>query len=256
MTNHNDRKRDRIDVRPARLAPPEAPTPEQARNGVFAEKPIHTHLADGSRTTRGTRWQRQPRFETIKGLSLASLLALRHYRAAFDTSEMSATKSALDIRPRGGGGGGAEAAIGRLEAIAFADIELRRIETGIAGEHIPILRAIALRDMDFSEAAIALYGYRLVSQIDVDQPTAREGATLAPRSGRHREHVRERFLRAAAALASRMPRPAGRPGQIGAVERREVRTGAPAAPPPVDPRFLDERGLLRPFDEIREILLG
>ena len=67
---------------------------------------------------------------------------------------MSPVKSALDVGP-GGGTGGAEAIIARLENLAFADEALRRIERLVSPDLIGILRGVALDDLDFKALALA-----------------------------------------------------------------------------------------------------
>jgi hypothetical protein len=201
------------------------PTPEQEGKAVYVEADVNDYVG-GRRMRIGRAFRRQPRFETVEGLTLAQLLALRRYRRVFDTSEMSPVKSALDVGP-GGGSGGAEAAISRIEAIAFADRGLRHIEARIPPHLLPALRAVALHDQDFKAAAVARYG------------TA---------SSRRRERVRREFLMAAELLAKP---PAHEPAP--AVTEAEAST-ALATGVVVPPAFMDDRGYMRPLPEIADII--
>lgn len=244
------RKRDIIQVKPV-AEPIAAPTPEQAERAVYTEQPILEHRPDGSRSIRGKHWRRLARFETIEGLGVPALLALRRYRAAFDASEVSLTKSALDIRPRGGGG--AEAALTRLEQVAFASDSVRRMESAVESRLLATLQAVALQDMTFTEAAIAVFGSRLVDRVDVTANPPTSGNTLAPRSGRHRALVREMFLSAAGQLVN-AAREATNSLEIRSAHKGEGKAVSVNVPA-IDRRFLDARGRFRPFDEISRILL-
>lgn len=204
------------------------PTPEQEAKAVYVEADVNERIG-GTRIKLGRAFQRQARFESIEGLTVAQLLALRRYRRAFDTSELSPVKSALDIGPGGGGGGDAEAAISRVEAVAFADIGLRRIEAGVPAHLLATLRAVALHDMDFKAAALERFG-RFTS--------------------RPRERVRQEFLAGAAALADRVVTPAPLVAPLSEADPASaLGTGVvvPAA-------FLNERGFMRPMGEIADII--
>lgn len=203
------------------------PTPEQAGKATYLEAEVNDYVG-GRRVRVGNAYRRQPRFETIAGITVAQLFALRHYRRAFDVSELSATKSCLDVGPGGGGTGGAETAISRLEALAFADHEVRRIEATIAAELLPVLRAVALHDMDFKAVADEVWGST---------------------SGKRREQVRATFLRGADALARRA-KPAAASAPAGNTP------STPSPPPAINPAFLDERGMMRPMEEIVALILG
>jgi hypothetical protein len=200
------------------------PTPEQEAKATFIETDVNDYVG-GRRVRIGRAFRRQPRFETIEGITLPQLLALRRYRRAFDTSELSPVRSALDVGT-GGGSGGAEAAISRIEAVAFADIGVRRIEERVPATLLPTLRAVALHDQDFKAAAMAQYG------------TA---------SSRRRERVRSDFLEAAACLAKPTPSPA--PAKAEAVTGTALETAVV-----VPDAFKDERGFMRPLAEIADLI--
>lgn len=211
--------------RAGKRARADAPTAEQAAKAPYVETDVNEYVG-GLRVRIGRAWKRQPRFETIEGLAIAELFALRCYRRAFDTSEVSPVKSGLDIGA-GGGAGGAVAAIARLEAVAFADIAVQRLEQAVSPNLLPILRAVALHDADFKAVAHDRYGST---------------------SGNRRQQVRGDFLLATRQLTKGVRR-------VGAAVLPAAQTDAPATPlPSIDPVFLDERGLMRPFDEVAEII--
>lgn len=211
-----------------------APPPEQMAKAPFVETDVNEfstgYDAEGNpyvnKVRIGRAFLRQPRFETIEGLSMVQLLALRRYRRAFDTSELSPVKSQLDIGS-GGGTGGAEAAISRMEAIAFADIGVRRIEAALPAHLLPTLRAVALHDQDFKAVALSRHGSG---------------------SSRRRQRVRDEFLRAAEALA--------RPVLVASAPAAEpVTLHVDVAPlTPINPAYLDAQGFMRPLAEIATII--
>ena len=222
----------RIDQARKRSRGPNEPTPEQEAKAQYVETNI-TDNVGGRKVTIGHAFRRQARFETIEGLTIDQLFALRGYRRAFDTSEMSATKSGLDIGP-GGGTGGAWAAISRVETLAFADVEVKRIEATVSPSLLPTLRAIALHDDDFKVVALRRFGSA---------------------SGQRRQRVKTDFLAAAADLAaaivvSRQKRAVPLAASIHAAEPQPV--GAVTVPV----QFIDQRGYMRPFSEIADILRG
>jgi hypothetical protein len=241
---------DVIDVGRKADDPIDTPTAEQTNHARYVLAEVFDNLADGGRNKLGKAYQRQPRFETIEGLPDGGYRALKRYRAAFDRSEQSATKSALDIRPRGGG---QEAALLRTEAIAGATWEVDRIEAGVKPALWPTLRSVALLDKDFSAVAIERYGSREISHVDAAKPGAKVRTAIVPKSGRHRAAIREEFMMAVDQLIR-----AVRPLEI-AERAHDVATsvvaGASVPAAAVDPAYLDDEGRMRPFDEIRAIIL-
>lgn len=171
---------------------PFAPTPEQREHAVYVEQDIVDVKAKG-RVTIGKAYRKQPRFETIEGLGTEQLKALRVYRAAFDDSEISEVKSALDIRPHGAGG--SHGAIAAIEAKAFGSRRVKQIE-GHLGALVHTLRDVALHDLTFSEAAMKRYGSREVDWIDVGKGKRkpRTVVKLVPKSGTHRQIIRDEFF--------------------------------------------------------------
>ena len=256
-----ERQRDVIDVRKPG-APPIPPTPEQSQHADYVVEKILDRTPSGGFVLTGRAFRRRPRFETIEGLTGDDRRALKRYRAAFDRSEQSETKCALDIRPRGGGG--ADAALARLEDIAFSDIELRQLEAAVKSSLLPTLRAVALHDHDFKTVAIARFGSREVSRIDTSQRRPIEVRTIEPRSGRHRTLIRDEFLTALAQLvvAAKAIEAIERPAKPAAPTVAAEEPAAEPAPiadavlPTVDPAYLDDHGRMRPFDEIRQIIVG
>lgn len=172
---------------------PFAPTPEQCEHAVYVEQDIVDVKAKGS-VTIGKAYRKQPRFETIDGLGTEQLKALRFYRGAFDMSEMSETKCALDVRPRGAAG--SHGAISAIEARSFGATTLRGIERQL-GAMVHALRDVALHDLTFSEAAMKRYGSREVDWIDIGngKRKPRTVVKLAPKSGTHRQIIRDEFFR-------------------------------------------------------------
>lgn len=175
------------------------PTPEQRLHATYVEQDIVDVLSKG-RVTIGKAYRRKARFETIEGLGTDQLKALRAYRAAFDASEKSEVKSSLDIRPRGAGG--SHGALTAIEARAYAVETLKRIESSL-GALVHTMRDIVLLDMTFSEAAMKRFGSREVDWIDVGKGKRkpRSVVKLAPKSGTHRQIVRDEFFRGLDLLA-------------------------------------------------------
>ena len=203
-----------------------APTDEQEAKALYVETDVNEYR-DDVRVKIGRAYRRHARFERIEGLRMRELLALRAYRKAFDESERSAVKSGLDI---GAGGGGSPdwAAISRVEKLAFADHEVRRIEAQVARDVLFTLRLVALGDLDFKAVAIERFGSS---------------------RGRLRERVRTEFLAAATQLSAPRARAKAAPIDTPAA------ADEPAAPlKPIDPGFRDERGFMRPFAEIADLI--
>ncbi len=179
------------------------PTIEQRLHANYVEQDIVDVLSKG-RVTIGKAYRRQARFETIEGLGTDQLKALRAYRAAFDASERSEVKSALDIRPRNSGG--SHGALAAIEAKAFATIALRQIESQL-GALVHTMRDVVLMDMTFSDVAMKRFGAREVDYIDVGKGKRkpRSLVKLAPKSGTHRQIVRDEFLAGLALLTQGFP---------------------------------------------------
>lgn len=254
------RQRDIIDVRDEC-----APTKEQAERADYVKAPVFDRdPVTGRVSLKGKAWQRRPRFESIKELKPEQLRALRFYRGEFDKSARSEIKSGLDIQS-GGGAGGAEAAIARIEETAGASMLLGLIEAGIPRVQLPILRAVALDDNDFKAVAITIFGGRDVERIDSRRRRPTITTSLEPRSGRHRDAVREHFMCAALNLVAavtpymsneRAPvTPAQRQREV--IEAETMGQALAAANlPAIDPAFLDSEGRMLPFHEVRLIILS
>ncbi|WP_395391591.1 hypothetical protein WBP07_12985 [Novosphingobium sp. BL-8A] len=181
-----------------RKALPAGPTPEQRRHATYVEQDIVDVKLKG-RVTIGKAYRKQPKFEKIEGLGSEQLKALRFYRAAFDASEMSETRCALDVRPRGASG--SDGAITAIEARAFGATTLRGIERHL-GAMVHTLRDVALLDFTFSEVAMKRFGSREVDWIDVGKGkrNPRSIVKLVPKSGTHRQIVRDEFFAGLRAL--------------------------------------------------------
>lgn len=179
------------------------PTPEQRLRADYVKQDI-VDVSSKGRVTIGKAYRRQARFETIEGLGTDQLKALRAYRAAFDASERSEVKSALDIRPRSSGG--SPGALAAIEAKAFAAIALRQIESQL-GALVRTMRDVVLMDMTFSDVAMKRFGAREVDYIDVGKGKRkpRSLVKLAPKSGTHRQIVRDEFFAGLALLTHDFP---------------------------------------------------
>lgn len=195
------RKRDIIDVRKAPIAvaleePNKmGPTPEQRRHFEYEEDKVVDQLPGGRLSIRGRAWQKRPKFLTIAGLGDEQIRALKYYRDVFDRSEKSEMKSALDIRPRGNGGG-----TGLLsETIAGARGMLIVLEAGI-GAPVHTLRAVALNDISFRDLAMQRYGSREVQRIDMTRRKPQVIKSIEPKSGKHRDIIRQEFMLAVSRL--------------------------------------------------------
>lgn len=211
-----------------RLLKLNGPTQEQSAKATYVETNIYDHIG-GRRIKIGYAFRREPRFETIEGVSAEGLAALRRYRRTFDTSELSTVKSGLDIGT-GGGIGGSEAVIGRLQAVVFADIALNRIEQAVPKHLVQTLRRIALHDDDFSEVAMAQFGSA---------------------SGQRRTRVRQDFLRAVDALAEAM-KPPTKLAAVALPEAAAATYGDAAVAIPAE--FIDDRGYMLPWGDIIDII--
>lgn len=244
------RKKDVIDVRqPPKAAEPMAPTPEQTQHADYALAQVLDKGRDGWSIKLGKAFQRQARFESIEGLTTDQLRALRHYRRVFDQSEMSEIKSALDIRPRGNGDG----QLARLEALIDARSGIVALEKRLHAPLLPVLRAVALHDIDFKQLAIERFGSREVERIDSSGKRAVIRRTIEPRSGRHRAIIRDEFIKGADALTASLRTTLTAAAQSAADRALRLRKVEPAGT--VDPAFLDERGIMLEMDEIAAIIL-
>lgn len=182
------RQRDVIDVKPKKVEP----TPEQQRHARYVEQDIVDTKPGGKSITIGKAFRREAKFERIKGLGDEQLKALRYYRATFDQSEASEVKSALDVRPRGGGSSAQEI---WSEKQAGARLRLRTLEAGI-GAVVHTLREVALHDATFSDVAIKRYGSREVQRVVTGKGRQKPRIVneIAPKSGRHRDAIRAEFF--------------------------------------------------------------
>ena len=182
------RQKDVIDVR----SPALVPTPEQQRHARYVEQDIVDTAPGGRSIAIGKAYRREAKFERIKGLGDEQLKALRYYRATFDQSEASEVKSALDIRPRGGGSAAQEI---WSEKQAGARMRLRALEAEV-GAVVHTLREVALHDATFSDVAIKRYGSREVQRIVTGKGRQKPRVVneIAPKSGKHREAIRAEFF--------------------------------------------------------------
>ncbi len=264
-----------------RGTPAPAPTPAKRIVAPTAEQQAKADYVRGSQDTQhgqstSVAFRRQPAFETLakdkrSGIGRDDLLALRFYRDKHEESAMSLTRCALDVQARGGG------LPSCLPPGLDADGTLKALEAAM-GAVVDVVRAVALEDCSYSDIAIARWGSRRQSWIEQEASRARtkSGRKMAyverivPKSGRHRERIREEFLLGLRRLTTahmlvastaandqhkgRLREPSlaelTQPG-----EATEAPTPAAAkAQPSVDPRYLDEAGHMLPWDDIAAII--
>ncbi|MBB4857183.1 hypothetical protein HNO88_000490 [Novosphingobium chloroacetimidivorans] len=187
----------------------EGPTPEQS-DRVNYQKTTHT---DEMGAKVGFGYRREPWFETLNRASANAitrdeLLALRFYRAAFDRCERSPTKSCLNVGVGGGLRDPGSSIVSSTPAIVEARRKVRLCES-VLGSWLVTVRAVALQDRSFSDIAIERFGGRKQDWIIVDEPVLKDGRPvkvggkvltapvtrekIVPRSGRHRETIRQEF---------------------------------------------------------------
>ena len=201
------RRRDIVDVR----TPPMEPTPEQRQRARYVNQDIVETKAGGKSITIGKAYRKQAKFEQIKGLGDEQLKALRYYREAFDRSEASEVKCALDVRPRGSWGLSSQELW--MERQAGARMRMKALEHGL-GDAVHTLRQVALHDATFSELAISRYGSREVSKVITGKGRQKPRIVneIVPKSGKHREAIRVEFFLAVARLVDNV-RPYFRTGE-------------------------------------------
>lgn len=198
----------------------EAPTPEQAARVEYERRKTHNEMGQ----TIGFSYHRQPLFETMAARGTVApneLAALRYYRTAFDRCERSPTKSCLNV---GVGGGGTTAYHEIASATPSVLDARRRLATceSVLGSARSTMRSVVLHDLTFSEIAIERWGGRRQDWIEVTEPILKQNGKqlviegkgpqwrtyhrekIAPRSGRHREMVRQEFLAGLNALTRRL----------------------------------------------------
>lgn len=180
-----------------------APTPEQ-----MARYDYQQGMATNSSGQRlGRPYRRRPWFEGLVEREWAEaartkraplfavehLKALRLYREAYEMSERSETQSCLaSMMPRDGGTGEPSiAALSARSTVAWIERTL--------GALLPTMRAVAILDMSYAQAAMARFGSRNVDWYD--DATGAFISKPAPRSGRHTERIRDEFHAGAKALA-------------------------------------------------------
>lgn len=251
------------------------PTPEQQRHAPYEEQDIVDKQANGISIKIGKAYRRQPIFETLwkqrgSGITAEGLRALRYYRARHEETEQSLTRCALDVQGRGGGGSaphprGIDIST-PLEFVVHADRVIDRLERAV-GPVADTMRAVALDDRSYSDVAIQRWGSRKQNWIAQPEGTGGKAShveKIVPKSGRHREAIRQEFLlglrrlvQAVQLLTARPAdlRPKGRgvanvvPGTQAALNEPDSRAGIS-----VDPVFLNDQGYLRDWDDIAAII--
>jgi hypothetical protein len=253
----------------------DGPTPEQRRHANYEQQDIVDKLANGVSIKIGKAYRRHPLFETMwkqngSGISVTGLFALRYYRARHEETEQSLTRCALDVQGRGGG---ADAPLPRgVDAFMLVgegvQRTVERLEQAM-GAVADTVRAIAIDDRSYSDVAIGRWGSRKQSWItqpnDGRAGKAAHVEKVVPKSGRHREIVRQEFLLGLGRLVQAVQVLTASAAETKQVTRPMVDVDfapAPAndsAPPSrtdIDPAYLNEQGHLLPWDEIAEIILA
>ena len=254
----------------------DGPTPEQHNHATYVVQDVVNKMANGVTIRVSKAYRRQPIFETLwkqngSGISIEGLHALRYYRARHEETEQSLTRCALDVQGRGGG---AEAPLPRgVDAFMLvgegAQRTMDRLHQAM-GSVADTVRAVALDDQSYSEVAIQRWGSRKqhwIKQPDASGGNAASVEKLVPKSGRHREAIRQEFLLGLGRLIQAVQlltastvriRPVTRPvvgvdiAPAPAVEPSEDRPKVGA----IDPAFLNEHGFMRDWDEITQIILA
>lgn len=183
-----------------KVEPIASPPLEQAHR--FTEKPHAVRTEKGQ--VVGRAYRRLPLFETIakqparkddpNGPRLIlphQLRALRFYRSAWEGVQASETRCALDVDSvRGGLPTG-------MPSVLMSDYRVKACDKAM-GAIGDTMRAVALQDMSFSDVAIARFGSRERQRIVIGSGRRKPKVVneIVPRSGRHREIIRDEFLSA------------------------------------------------------------
>lgn len=255
----------------AAVEPRVGPTPEQMRGERFKKRSSKTSHGQVS----AVAYHRQPLFETLAKtgtVDVDGLRALRFYRNQFEEAAHSLTRCALDVQT---GGGGMPSC---LPPGAGADWTVQRCESAM-GAVVDTVRAVALEDKSFSDVAIERFGGRKQNWLVQEEKSGRTKARaqnkdrtkpkplprfvdkIVPKSGRHREIIRDEFL-----LGLKRLKEAHR--LLATTEQSHKAKDLPSLaeltqpgdPTPEAPRvaapaeFLDEHGRMRPWEEVAEII--
>jgi hypothetical protein len=210
-----------------------ATTPKQMDEATIAEPTVEqaakvtyrrTDHTDEMGLRIGTGYRRESLFETMaataaNAITRDELVALRFYRAAFDRCERSPTKSCLNVGVGGGLRDPGGAFLSSTPAMAEAKRKVRLCEE-VLGNVLLTVRAVALYDRTFSDIAIERFGGRSQDWIE-DQPVFKANGQplrengkvvmekvsrprIVPRSGRHRQLVRDEFYAGLRLLTKRV----------------------------------------------------
>lgn len=193
-----------------KVEPIAEPVAEQAHR--FTEKPHAVRTEKGQ--VVGRAYRRLPLFETIakqpaekdkpEGPRLIlphQLRALRFYRAAWEGAQSSETRCALDVDSvRGGVPSG-------MPSVLMSDYRVKACDRAM-GAIGDTMRAVALQDMTFSDVAMARFGSRERQRVNLGTGRRKPKIVneIVPRSGRHREIIRDEFLSALKILSAEVER--------------------------------------------------
>lgn len=171
------------------------PTPEMAARVKFELGQVTTETG----LPFGFAYRRKPLIETMAlkgGLSPDEIGALRYYRTAFDRCERSPVKSCLNVSNSGRGARADITIMQSTPSMIDAKRRLRECESCL-GPNLTTMRGLVLDDKSFSVMAMERFGSRHVS-------ASGGRIKVTPKSGRHREIVRQEFIAGVRLLTSRI----------------------------------------------------
>ncbi|UZW54950.1 hypothetical protein NUH86_15965 [Sphingobium sp. JS3065] len=180
----------------------EAPTEELQHRVNFSVRQVTTEAGQ----VLGLAYRRTPLIETMAARNMISaeeLAVLRFYRTAFDRCERSPVKCALNISGVSSSSP-AHALFHATPSMLDAKKRLRICENSF-GKELETMRGVVLADKSFSDLAIERFGSRIVKPArHMDRAARQRGEhqeRILPKSGRHREIVRQEFLSGLRSLA-------------------------------------------------------
>lgn len=187
-------------AQPAAEATIAPPVPEQSDR--FTERPVAVRTEKGQ--VVGRAYRRQPYFVTLaklpadprtpKGLRLITadqLRAMRFYRSAWEATQASETRCALDFSVRGYGGNGPA-----VPARLWEDGRLRDCESRLRGYVLDTIRGVVLCDLSFAGVAMGRWGSRERQRVIIGKGKEKPRIVneIVPRSSAHAALVRDEFL--------------------------------------------------------------
>ncbi len=199
------------------------PTPEQMKRVEYRREKVKTEMGH----TFGTAYRRHPLFQTMAkqiGLSESDLAALNYYRTSFDRCQRSPMASSIANMNIIRGGGTSSGLPNELANATVSTLDAReRVAKceALFGNVVGTMRAVALEDRSFSDIAVERFGGRAQNWIIVNEPVLKDGKPvivggvgplthavhrekIVPKSGRHREIIRQEFFAGVRLLAAEL----------------------------------------------------